>query len=194
MSWEKKFEMPPWWGFSSYFGEVCEQWLTVGDVSDERVEEECPAQRIDQRLFQLIPLEMLVTHTLRINPNTLNCQNPILLTQPPTVQLVIRHDPQERNTKTRRKQSRNQENNLPGLHDSAILATSHSNAVSNAAAEDLRKAVETKPDGCAGTLLFLGVPLRGEEGETGGYGCFEDAEEEADGYCSGVVFYGCEAG
>ena len=141
--------MPPWWGVSSYFGEVCEQWLTVGDVSDERVEEECPAQRIDQRLFQLIPLEVLVTHTLRINPNTLNSQNPILLTQPPTVQLVIRHYPQKRDTKTRSKQSRNQENNLPRLHDSSVFTTSHSNAVSNAAAENLRKAVETEPDGCA---------------------------------------------
>jgi len=103
MSWEKKFEMPPWWGVSESFSEGRGKGLTVRDISNERVKEERPAQRIDQRLFQLIPLEVLVTHALRIDPDTLNCQNPILLTQPPTVQLVIRHYPQERNAQTRSK-------------------------------------------------------------------------------------------
>jgi len=103
MSWEKKFEMPPWWDISRSFDGSFGKWLTVGYISDESVEEECPAQRIDQRLLQLIPLEVLIAHTLRINPDTLNRQNPILLAQPPTVQLVIRDDPQKRDTQTRSK-------------------------------------------------------------------------------------------
>lgn len=55
------------------------------------------------------------------------------------------------------------------------------NAVSQEAPEDLAEAVEGEPDRGASALLGFRVPLRGEEGEAGGYGGFEDAEEEADG-------------
>jgi hypothetical protein len=48
--------------------------------------------------------------------------------------------------------------------------------------------VERKPDCCSSALLFLGVPLGREERETGRYGGFEDAEEEANGDCASVVF------
>ena len=58
----------------------------------------------------------------------------------------------------------------------------------------LGEAVEAEPDAGAEALFFLRVPLACEEGEAGGDGGFEDAEEEADGDCTGVVFYGCEAG
>ena len=79
---------------------------TIRNISNQRIKKESPTQRIQQRLLQLIPLEMPIPHALFVNSNPLNSQHAILLAQPPTVKLVIRHNPQKHDATARRQQTR----------------------------------------------------------------------------------------
>lgn len=119
---------------------------------------------------------MFVPHTLFVYPNSLDSKDALFLAQPPTIQLVIRYNPQKTHSHTRRQTASYQENNLPWLNRRAVFFAPNGDAVCDEAAKNLREPVETEPDGCARALLGFCVPLRGEEGEAGGYGCFEDAE------------------
>lgn len=58
-----------------------------------------------------------------------------------------------------------------------------SNAVGDETTQDLPPAVKAKPDVNTAGLFIFGVPLRGKEGESGGYGCFEDTEAVWLGCC-----------
>jgi len=53
--------------------------LTVGNISNESIEEEHPCQRIKQCFLQLMHLEVLVTYSLLILPDTLKTKDLILL-------------------------------------------------------------------------------------------------------------------
>jgi hypothetical protein len=66
---------------------------TIGDISNQGIEEECPSQGICQRLLELVHLEMLVSDTLLIASDTLNGKNSIFLAQETGVELIIRNDP-----------------------------------------------------------------------------------------------------
>lgn len=166
---------------------------TIWNISNERIKKERPAQRVSHRFLELVELVVLVSNSLLIDAHTLNSQDLVLFTQPPAVELIIRHNPKEQEAHASRQHSSNKEDNLPRLDDRARLAAPNSNTVRDAATEDLRKAVEAEPDGCARALFFLRIPLRGEKGEAGRHGGFEDAQEETDGDGSCVVFYSCEA-
>jgi len=113
---------------------------------------------------------VFITHSLSVDSNALNGQQPIFFTQPPAIQLVVWHNPQEQDTQTHCQQTGNEEDDFPGLNRGTRFPAPDSNAVGEAAAEDLGEPVETEPDASARALLFFGVPLRGEEGEAGGYG------------------------
>lgn len=136
---------------------------------------------------------MLIPHALRIDPNPFDRQHPILLTQPPTIQLIIRNDPQKHKPQRRGQQSRRQKHDFPGLDVGSVLAAADGDAVREQAAEDLREPVEAEPDAGSAALLFGGVPLGREECEAGRYGGFEDAEEETDCDCAGEVLDSREA-
>lgn len=51
-----------------------------------------------------------------------------------------------------------------------------SNTIGHKATQNLTPTIEAEPDIDTAGLFIFGVPLRGEEGKTGGYGCFEDTE------------------
>lgn len=70
---------------------------------------------------------------------------------------------------------------------------SFSNAISYQSAKDLGKAVKTKPDSYACSLLSFGVPLGREEGKAGRHSCFEDTEEETNGNGARVIVDSCHA-
>ena len=122
---------------------------TIRNIRNKRVEEKCPAQRIQQRLFQLVPLEMLVAHTLGIHSDALDSQHAVFLAQPPAVELVVRDDPQEGDSKGCCQEAGDEKDDFPGLDGSAVFAAADSDAVGEAAAEELGKAVETEPDCCS---------------------------------------------
>jgi len=88
---------------------------SIWDISNKRNEEERPCHRVHQRLLHLIELEMLISNTLLINPDSRNSQNPIFLLQPPRVQLAIRHDPEEYKSQRNSQQARAQEDDFPRL-------------------------------------------------------------------------------
>jgi len=70
-----------------------------------------------------------------------------------------------------------------------VQACSFRNSICHQSAEDLSPAIEAKPDAYAGSLLFLCIPLGGEERESGGHCGFENAEEEANSNGTRVVGY-----
>lgn len=94
--------------------------LTVGDISDQGKEHERPRQRIHERLPQLIPLEVLIADSLLIDPDALDRQQAVLVTQPPRVELVIRHGEVEDDANNHGQQPREQEDNLPRLDAAAV--------------------------------------------------------------------------
>lgn len=91
---------------------------------------------------------MLVANALLIHSHTLDGKDLILFAKPPAVQLVVWHDPKEQYADTRRQQSSDKKDNLPGLDDSAGPTATDRNAVGKAATEDLCPTVEAEPDGC----------------------------------------------
>jgi hypothetical protein len=66
---------------------------TIGNISNQGVEEECPGQGICQRFLELVHLEMLVSDTLLVASHTFNGKNSIFLAQETGVELIIRDDP-----------------------------------------------------------------------------------------------------
>lgn len=135
---------------------------------------------------------MLVADSLLIHSHTLDCQNLVLFAQPPAIELVVGHDPEEEEANGHSQQARDKEDDLPWLDDRATLATTDSDTVRNNATKDLRPTVKAKPYGGASALLFLCVPLRSEQRESRRHGTLEDSEEEANRDCTGVVLDGCK--
>lgn len=131
----------------------------IGDIRNNGVEEERPGHRIQQCLFHLIKLEMLISNTLLVNSDTSDRQHAVLLLQPPRVQLVIRHNPQEHDAQTNRQQPSHQEDNLPRLNRRAVLGCADRNAVGNHTTENLADAIEAEPDVDSDALFVFGVPL-----------------------------------
>lgn len=76
-------------GYNQLREEVCD--TSVRDVSNKRVKGKGPHQRVSQSLFKLIPLEVLVTNPLLVDPYSLHRQDSLPFTQPTSIQLVIRY-------------------------------------------------------------------------------------------------------
>ena len=95
--------------------------------------------------------------------------------------MVIGHEEQKKDADGEGEEAGGQEDDFPGGNAGAVVVDAFGDAVGQEATEDLRPAVEGEPDADAGPLLGFRVPLRGEEGEARRDGCFEDAQEEADG-------------
>jgi hypothetical protein len=166
---------------------------TVRNIGDQCIEEEGPAQWIEQRLFQLVDFEMLVAHTLTVDSDSLHGKNSLFFRQPAAIELVVRHRPEENDADADRQETREEKDDLPRFEKRAVLTRSYRDTVRHQAAEDLGESVEGEPDACARSLLFLGVPLGCEEGEAGRDGCFENAQEESDGHSSAIAVHGSEA-
>jgi hypothetical protein len=92
---------------------------------------------------------VLVSNALCIYANPLDRKNPVLLTQPAAVELVIRYDPKEEDADTSSEQPSDQENDLPRLNSSSGLSTPDSDTVSDTSTEDLRPSVEAEPNASA---------------------------------------------
>lgn len=83
--------------------------LTIGDIANKGVEDHSPHQRILERLLELIHLEVLVAHSLLVDPDPLHSLQPLPFRQEAGVQLVVRHHKQEDDTHRRREQADNHE-------------------------------------------------------------------------------------
>ena len=68
---------------------------TVGNIGDERIEEERPCHRVQKCLLDLIHLKMLVTNTLLINLHSGHSQDSVLFAEPPGIQLAVGDNPKE---------------------------------------------------------------------------------------------------
>ena len=92
MSWEKKLLIPPYDIVSSVNADAMQGDSThIRYVCDKSKEEESPGEWIEQSFSKLVPLEVLVTNTLLIDPDTFDTEDAVLLTQPTGVQLVVRY-------------------------------------------------------------------------------------------------------
>lgn len=56
---------------------------------------------------------MLVADALLVDPDSLNCENAILLAQPSSIELVVRNDEQEDDADRHSQKSSKEEDNLP---------------------------------------------------------------------------------
>lgn len=72
----------------------------VGYISNQRIQKECPRHRIQQCLLDLIQLEMFIPDSLLIIPHPGDGQHAIFFLQPPSVELAIRHHPEENGTQS----------------------------------------------------------------------------------------------
>jgi hypothetical protein len=111
--------------------------FTIGYVRNQRIKEECPTQWIKQCFFELIELEVLVTHTLAVHANALNSQDSVFFAQPATVHLVVWYNPQEQNAEKGGQKSGGEENDLPRLDSCASLTAANCNTVGKTATKDL---------------------------------------------------------
>lgn len=131
----------------------------IGNIRNQRIEEEGPGDRVQESLLDLVQLEVLVTDTLLVDAHPGNGQNPILLAQPARIQLVIRHNPQENQTQRDSQQTGDEEDNLPRSDQGSVFLRADSDSVRDATADDLAHAVEAEPDINAATLFSLRIPL-----------------------------------
>lgn len=131
----------------------------VGNIRNQRIEEEGPAHRIQERLLDLVQLEVLVTDTLLIDAYSSNGQNAVLLLQPAGIQLIIRHNPQENTTQHNSQQTGDKEDDLPRCDRRSIFRGADGDSVRDATPDDLADAVEAEPDINATALFFLRIPL-----------------------------------
>lgn len=148
----------------------------VRDISNKRNEEERPCHRVHQGFLHLIELEMFISNTLLVDPDSCDSQHPILLLQPARIQLAIWHDPEEYQPQGESQQTSTQKDDLPRRNSRAMTFCTDSNTIGDETAQNLAPAVKAEPDVDATGLFLFSVPLRGKEGEAGRYGCFEDTE------------------
>lgn len=72
---------------------------------------------------------MLVSHSLAIHSDAFNGENLVLLTEPAAIELIIRNDPQEKNTNGSRQQARYEEDDLPRFKYGPVLPSTDGNTV-----------------------------------------------------------------
>lgn len=132
---------------------------TVRNISNQSVKEKRPRHRVQQRLLNLIQLEMLITNTLLVNAHPRNSQDPVFFLQPACVQLVIRDNPEEDTAQCDGQESRYEEDDFPRCDGGTVFPCADRDAVCDDAADDLADAVEAEPDIHAAALFSLGVPL-----------------------------------
>lgn len=69
--------------------------LTIGNVGDERVEEEHPCHWVCERFLELVHFEVLVADTLLVLSDALETEDLVLLGQPSRIELVVGHEQEE---------------------------------------------------------------------------------------------------
>lgn len=153
---------------------------TIGDIGHKGIKGKGPRQRIQERLLQLIKFEVLIADALLIDADSLDGEDAVPRLQPPSVELVVRHDEKEDNAQHSGQTAVDEEDDLPGGDGRTVFARPDRNAVGDQSAEDLSEAVEGEPEADAGALFALRVPLGCEKGESRGDGGFEDAQEDCD--------------
>jgi hypothetical protein len=72
----------------------------IGNICNNGIKKEGPSHRIQECLLDLIHFEVLVSNALLVNANTGNSQDAIFLFQPARIELIIRYNPEENETKT----------------------------------------------------------------------------------------------
>lgn len=142
-----------------WFALLCFALHTIGNISDQSIEEECPSQGIQQCLLELVHLKVLVSDSLLIASNTLNGKDLVFLAEETCVELIVRDDPEEDEADADGQASGDQEDDLPGLNVGSMETGSFCDAIRHQATEDLCESVKREPDACARTLFLLGVPL-----------------------------------
>jgi hypothetical protein len=119
---------------------------------------------------------MLVSNTLLVASHTLNGKHSIFLTQEAGIELTVRNNPKEDESNADGQASSNQEYDFPGFNTRSMETRTLCDAISHQTTEDLCESIEREPDTGAGTLLFLGVPLRRQKCESRCYSRFSDFE------------------
>ena len=71
---------------------------SIGNIRNQRIEEEGPGHRVQQCFLDLVHLKVLVTDSLLVLADSRHGQHSVLFLQPARVQLVVRHDPEENQT------------------------------------------------------------------------------------------------
>lgn len=132
---------------------------TIGDVGNKSKEEECPGHGIQQRFLDLVDLEVLVSDALLVDAHASDGEDTVLLLEPAAVQLAVGDNPEEDESKDHRKQTSDEEDNLPGRDSRSVSLSADRNAIGHEAAKDLSPAIETKPDVDSTALFLLGIPL-----------------------------------
>lgn len=136
---------------------------------------------------------MLVTDTLLVDADTLDGQDPIFLAKPASIELIVWNSEEEDDTDYRGQESSEKEDNLPAGNGSRMDRRSTRDSISDKTAENLRKAVERKPDASPRALLGFRIPLAGNQRETGRHCGFQDTEEKSDCDGAGKVRHSSEA-
>lgn len=133
---------------------------TIRNISNQRKKEERPCHRVQQSLFNLVQLEMLVANSLLVDAHPRDSQDPVFFLQPARVQLVIWDNPEEDAAQHDGQQTRYEEDDFPGFDGGAVFSCTDGDAVCDDAANDLADAVEAEPDVDAAALFSLCVPLQ----------------------------------
>lgn len=68
---------------------------TIGNIGDQRIEKERPGHWVQQRLLNLIQLEMLISDSLLVVAHAGDGQHAVFFLQPPGVKLAVRDHPVE---------------------------------------------------------------------------------------------------
>ena len=132
---------------------------SIWDIARKGVKAECPSQRVDQCLFQLVSLEVLVTDALLVDPDTLDCKSPVLLAEPSGVELIVGHEDEKENTNGGSQEARDKEHNFPRCDCRSVQPCTLCDPIRHQPAKDLRESIEAEPNARSKALLFLGVPL-----------------------------------
>lgn len=142
-------------------------WLrTIRNICNESIKDKSPGHGIEKSLLELVHLEMLVTNSLLIDADSLDCQYTILWTEPASVELIVGHEEQEEDSDTYREKTSDEKHNLPRFNGRAVDRSAASDAIGHQTTKDLGKAVEREPDTDTSALLLFGVPLAREEGKS----------------------------
>lgn len=68
---------------------------TIGNISNQRIQKERPRHWVQQRLLNLVRLEMLIPDSLLVFAHASDGQHAVFFLQPPGVKLAVRDHPVE---------------------------------------------------------------------------------------------------
>ena len=92
----------------------------VGDITGEGEEDEGPGQGVEEGLFQLVDLEMLVSNSLLIDANSFDGQAPVIFAEPACIELIVWDQREEKAADSRCQKTCDKEHNLPRRNGCAV--------------------------------------------------------------------------